>query len=219
MNVLKSIIFASVFAVIAVAGGNQVAHAATQANACKVGDQGLAMGNSGNITVSGTTATVKFRVNGTGCTTPVSVASWIRVTSEGINDQKLYAHKTNTFGPGLHSMTVEVPACMYQVDLIDGANYTATDGTANYQYQNGQFVDGGLRDFKKGGTGTCEKPVTPVTPVTPTTPATPVTPAATAPVVTSVPSTGAGDILMGTTGLSTSVGLAYNLIRRKKLLS
>lgn len=108
---------------------------------------------------------------------------------------------------------------VYQVDLIDGANYTATDGTANYQYQNGQFVDGGLRDFKKGGTGTCEKPVTPVTPVTPTTPATPVTPAATAPVVTSVPSTGAGDILMGTTGLSTSVGLAYNLIRRKKLLS
>lgn len=56
------------FAVIAVAGGNQVAHAATQANACKVGDQGLAMGNSGNITVSVVQLLPLSFVNGTGCT-------------------------------------------------------------------------------------------------------------------------------------------------------
>lgn len=102
------------------------------------------------ISVSGDTATASFTVEGSNCMTPVTLASWKRVTAEGINDQVLYAHTTKTFAPGRHSLSVKLPVGMYQVDVVEGSNATAWDGTANYQYQNGKFVDGGLRDFLKG---------------------------------------------------------------------
>jgi len=174
-----------------------------------------------NITVTGNTATAKFTVEGTDCTTPVTLASWIRPTAEGINDQKLFKHSTATFGPGVHSLTVAVADCMYQVDVVKGSRATAADGTANYQYQNGKFVDGGLRDFKKGGTGVCKDEVKPpvVVPpvVTPPVVPTPTPSVATpsAPVVTSLPSTGTGDILAGVTGIGTSVTAAISFVKSR----
>lgn len=232
MNKFKAIVASIVVSTAALAAVAIPVSAATNANSdanstsnakCTVSDFGMAMGKSGNITVNGTTATVKFRVNGANCTTPVSVASWIRVTADGINDQKLYAHKTQTFGPGLNTMTIQVPNCMFQVDLVEGAKYTAADGTANYQFQNGKFVDGGLRDFIKGGSGTCEEKVVvvekPVIKTVTKTKTNTVTKTVAAP-VTAVPETGAdaGSMLASTMGLSTSTGLAFNLLKKRRLL-
>ena len=137
--------------------------------------------------------------------------------------------------------------CYFQADLLKGSNPKAPDGTANYAYQNGQILTNHpLVDFKFGGKEKCEDKEIPETcpynsamkkddpncfepcpynpamrkddkenckpPVTPT----PTTPTPTE--VKSLPSTGAGSILAGTMGLSTSAGLAVNYLRSRKQL-
>lgn len=225
MKSLKYIVASGIVSIAALAGlaGNVQAATVAPTNKCTVSDFGMAMGKSGNITVEGSKATVKYRVNGTNCTTPVTIAVWKRVTPTGISDQKLYTYLTQAaVQPGLHTATVNLPNCLYQVDVLESAKPTADDGTANYvKYDEAtkKFLPSPLRDFiKPEGTNVCTETAVPPVTVTPT-PTTP-TPVTTtkAPVASVMPSTGAGDVLMGTTGLSTSVGLAYNLIRRKKML-
>ena len=90
--------------------------------------------------------------------------------------------------------------------------------TVDYKLENGKWV-GPLRDFiKPDGTNVCTTEVVPPTTTPPVTPAPQPQPVSSTPVAPVIPNTGAGDVLMGTTGLSTSVGLAYNLIRRRKLV-
>ena len=165
------------------------------------------------IAIKGSVATATFTVKGTGCTTPVTLASWKAVAPNGerLNEQKLYSHTTATFKPGVHTISVNFyPSCYWQVDLIQGANATAADGTANYDYQNGQIIDGGLRNFKQGGSTTCA--VTPPTPVTPVTPTTIVT-------ASKLPDTGASVFSLIATGLGVSMvaGLAYQLYQKRSL--
>lgn len=155
MNIFKSAVIVAAIVVAGVVGVVATNPVSAAGNECTVKGT-WAFGK--NISVNGNTATAKFTVDGKDCTTPVTFASWIRVTAEGINDQKLYKYTTKTFGPGVHTLSVALPECMWQVDVVEGASPTAADGTANYQYQNGKFVDGGLRDFLKGGAGTCEDP-------------------------------------------------------------
>lgn len=221
MNIFKSIIAASAVAVVVAISGTGSANAAT-ANKCTVADFGMAMGNSGNISVKGNVATVTFRVKGTDCSTPVTIASWKRVTPTGIKDQVLYTSVTGSYRPGLHTQTISLPDCLWQVDLLEGSKATADDGTADYvKFDGTKFLPSPLRDFMKpAGTNVCvDKPPVVVPPVVTPPVVTPPAPVVTTQtVVKSIPSTGAGDILAGTTGLSTSVGLAYNLIRRKKLM-
>lgn len=228
-KIMKAMMISGVVAGASVIGMVSQANAATQTS-CSVVP--VELGSWGKaITIKGDTATATFTVKGENCTTPVTLAAWERMTLEGINDQKLFAYETKTFGPGKHSLSVKVPACYNQIDVVQGARATAADGTANYQFQDGKFVDGGLRDFLKAGNKVCEDkpPVTPeppvVTPKPPVTPQPPVvTPVATpvaetksAP-VEALPSTGAGSIIAGTMGLSSTAGFAYNYLnsRRKK---
>lgn len=206
---MKSFKYIVASAVVAVVAAVSMTNDAQATNACTVADYGMAMGKSGNITVSGTTATVKFRVNGTNCTTPVTIAVWKRVSPEGIRDQKFFNSVTYpAVAPGVYTKTITIPDCLYQVDVLEGAQAKAADGTADYVKWDGTKWTGPLRDFvKPAGTNVCvDKPIE--TPQS-TTKGSP---------VAVVPNTGAGDILAGTAGLSTSVGLAYNLIRRKKLM-
>ncbi len=225
MSKVLNIVLGSVASIVLFMGATSSASAATAATKCTV--EAAKLGSwSKAFTISKDTATVKFKVNGTNCTTPVTLASWERPTLEGINDQKLYKYTTATFGPGEHTLSVPVPACYFQADLIEGANATAADGTANYQYQNGKFVDGGLRDFIKAGNTECKVVVVPPKPVeppvvVPTPTPQPVTPAVvTTTEVKSLPSTGsdAASVVAGTMGLSTSTGLAYNLFRKRKFI-
>ena len=214
----KNIVLGSLTSVLLLASSS-AAVGATSINKCTVTQAPLGSWGK-NITVDGNKATVEFTVEGTDCTTPVTVAAWGRPTSEGINDQILTEYSTATVEPGTWTMDVTVPDCMWQVDLLESAKATAPDGTANYDYQNGKIVDGGLRDFLKGGEGACELVTKPPVVIPPKPTPAPTTPTASTPVtVTALPSTGADptSILAGTTGLSASVGLAINLLKKRKI--
>jgi hypothetical protein len=211
MKKLNVLIAGAVVAASMVAAGAS-AQAATVNNKCSV--EAAKLGQWGNaIQVNGNQVSASFKVVGTNCTTPVTLAVWERPTAEGINDQVLNNYTTRTFGPGVHTLNATLPACMWQVDVVQGANPTAADGTANYQYQNGEFVDGGLRDFMKGGAGVCEdepeQPEEPETPVRPVAKPVGTTPEA-------LPVTGPGAIFAGAFGASTVAGVAHNIIQRKR---
>ncbi len=207
MKKLNVLIAGAVVAASMIATGAS-AQAATANNKCTV--EAAKLGQWGNaIQVNGNQVSASFKVVGTNCTTPVTLAVWERPTAEGINDQKLNNYTTRSFGPGVHTLSATLPACMWQVDVVQGANPTAADGTANYQYQNGKFVDGGLRDFMKGGAGVCEEPEEPEEPTVPTAKKVTTTPEA-------LPVTGPGAIFAGAFGASTFAGVAHNIIQRKK---
>lgn len=162
------------------------------------------------------TVTGKFKVDGTdvNCKKDVVFASWNSPTKTGypLKDQTLYKYSSGSFGKGVHTLTVKLPTCSYwQIDLLEGRQPTGDDGTADYGFMKAHMLD----------THTAGEPCKPVTPpvVTPpvTPPATPTTPA---PTVTALPSTGAdaASVLAGTTGLSTTAGLAINLFKKRKLV-
>lgn len=204
MNKLKLAIVGGLVAIATITSAPAASAASTgkcSVEAAKLGAWGKA------ISVSGDTVTASFKVVGTNCTTPVTLAVWERPTAEGINDQKLNNYTTKTFGPGVHTLSAKLPNCMWQADVVEGAKATAADGTANYQYQNGTFVDGGLRDFRKGGSGVC-------TATTPTTPVNPVTPEK--PLPETLPKTGAESVMANAFGLTAFAGVAHNITMRFK---
>lgn len=51
-----------------------------------------------------------------------------------LNNQYLYASKTHWYGPGVHTISVPVPNCAWQADLIKGmpANLAANGGTQKH---------------------------------------------------------------------------------------
>lgn len=221
MNKIKLIIAGTVAAATMATGTAVVNAQSNTANKCSA--KPAALGQWGKaFTVNGNKVTATFTVEGTNCTVPVNLAVWERPTAEGINDQVFNNYSQKTFGPGKHSLTATLPNCMWQADVVEGSNPKAADGTANYQYQNGKFVDGGLRDFLKGGYGICETPEKPEKPEKPQKPdepkkeipKTPVTPTE----VKELPNTGAGSILASTMGLSTTAGLAVRYYQSRRSL-
>jgi hypothetical protein len=221
---------------------NSVSASATASNKCDVVAKQLGhWGESFNVNSNKITAT--FEVSGQNCTTPVTLAIWKAPSANGqpINEQKLFGHTTNTFGPGVHTLTTTVPNCFWQADLLKGDKATAPDGTANYAYQNGQILKvHPLRDFKYGGQGKCEEPED-VCPnidgdqaevpeghevdgegncVVPEEPETPEEPKEETPEVkgeqtpTVLPETGAGAVAATFMGVSTSAGIAHAIVRR-----
>lgn len=180
------------------------------------------------------------------CKKAMTISVWNSPTPDGnnVDKQTLFSTKTAVFGKGTHSISTTIPpdGCYYQADLLKGDKATAPDGTANYAYQDGKILEvHPLHDATFGGTKKCEEkpPVTPpVTPKPPVKPETPVTPPVTklpnSPVLVvpaevapdeqksapseDLPSTGAGSIIAGTMGLSSSAGFAYSYAqsRRKK---
>lgn len=193
-----------------------------------------------SFTVSDSNIASTFTLKGAdNCKKAMTIAVWNSPTGDGttIDQQTLFGHKTGVFGKGTHTIGTKLNGdCFYQADLLRGDKPTAPDGGSNYAYQNGKILkEHQLVDFKFGGKKKCEeKPVTPKPPVTPEPPVvevpeTPVTPAPVTPVATppeeqksasveEMPSTGAGSIIAGTMGLSSTAGFAYNYVqsRRKK---
>ncbi len=126
-----------------------------------------------SISISGTTATGRFTVP-KGCPgTHVLMASYTApngTDGKPYAAQKLYASKRAKFGPGRHSLSVQLPNCYYQVDLARGTvlqNFRTTTYTASPNHI--------LLDAKHGGTQSCEKKPTPQPPA-PTKPQKPVKP-------------------------------------------
>jgi hypothetical protein len=239
MKVLNVIVGTAVAVATIVAINAGSANAAT--NKCVVEAKQLGQWGK-SFTVSGDKVTATFKVTGENCNTPVTLAVWTSEQANGhpLDTQKLFSHSTTTVGPGTHVLTSKLPNCFYQADLIQSDKPTAPDGGANYQYQNGQFVDGGLKDFKYGGTQKCEdKPEEPEEPkdvcpnidgkqaevpeghevdgegncVVPEDPKDPEVKGEQTPTV--LPETGAG--LIGTfAGVSASAGIAHAAVRRFK---
>lgn len=178
-----------------------------------------------SFTANKDTITAKFTLKGdANCEKVMTLAVWNAPSATGhpVNEQKLFDFKTAAFKRGANTITAKLPSnCFYQADLLKSGSPTAPDGTANYAYQNGKILTNHpLHDATFGGSQKCvEKPEEPVTPETPKTPETPVvTETKDGSPVESMPDTGAGSVIAGTAGLSTSVGLAYNLYRRRKLI-
>lgn len=130
----------------------------TQAAECSVGAVG-GDHTQKNIVVTGTTASVKFAVKGDAdCKQDVTFAAWEAPSKTGLplNEQKLYAFKSGTYGVGIHEVTVNLPVCetnknivrFYQADLLRGNNPTNVNGTADYAATG---ESGRLIDWKIGG--------------------------------------------------------------------
>lgn len=171
----------------------------------------LDLKNKGMV-LNGNKLDVKVKVTGDeSCTKTVSVATWkwYNETGTPLESQVLYKTATQTFGVGTHTISVEVPSCRWQADLVEGSRPTAADGTAHYKLA-GEPSDtmDRLLDFSFGYTlDVCKDDV--AQPTTPTTP--------TSTTVTRLPSTGSGNVVASTLAISTVTGLGYSLIRSRKL--
>jgi hypothetical protein len=148
-------------------------------------------------------ATGTFTVTGDDdCTQTVTLSAWQApdgVKGQPYSQQKLVSHVSGTFGPGTHNLSIQIPDCFYQLDMIPGANPTGPDGSA-------QYTVGSLIGSLHGGTQTCE--VTP--PQTP--PQTPETPAA----PTALPNTGVGSNVVVAGLFATVLGTAFAYLRRMR---
>jgi len=128
-----------------------------------------------SFTTSGSTATANFDISGgAGCNEAVTVAVW-RAPYGSTNfqpyaQQVLLSTKTANYNSGNNSVTVSLPDCDYQVDVLRGIAATGPDGTANYVYP--QIVD-----WLQAGNVTCEPPAAPTPkPTVVTTTKPPITP-------------------------------------------
>lgn len=229
----KLILALSAFAVLSIVGmlsqgSAQAATACTLEIVDGPSNNGIKVSADGKNVYS--TVVIKGDAN---CRKSFTLATWKLPNKRGLplTDQKFHTYSTATRGPGRFKITTTIPECYWQADLLGGTRPKSVNGDANYQWPQDQ-----LANYKLGGDKSCT--VTPVPTPTPTptpqptptpTPAptpqptpTPVTPAATTSTVStnvaSIPSTGAGSVLAGTLGLSTSTGLAYNLYQKRKLL-
>lgn len=159
------------------------------------------------------TVSASFKVSGNDCKEDVTLATW--EAPDGVHGlpysaQKLFSHVTGTFGTGTHTLTVKMPNCYFQIDLVRGNQATDSNGGPEYGTVSHIPMLGSLH----GGTQTCEQP--PVTPpVTP--PTTPVTPPKT-PVTTpaALPNTGTGsNILVAVLGAGV-LGTAFQYARQMR---
>ena len=130
----------------------------TNAAECSVGAVG-GDHTQKNITVNGTTASVKFAVKGDDdCKQDVTFAAWEAPSKTGLplNEQKLYNFTTGSYGVGIHEVSVQLPVCetdknivrFYQADLLRGTNPTNVNGSADYA-ATGESAR--LIDWKIGG--------------------------------------------------------------------
>lgn len=100
-------------------------------------------------------AYIAVTVHGKKCKMPVSVASWKAPSANGrpYSQQKFYAGNSRTLREGRHLMSVAVPPCFFQVDLIHGLD-PHPNGTTGPGYGPKLFIAGAI-----GGTKPCKQPV------------------------------------------------------------
>lgn len=202
-----------------IAAGSVVFANPAQATECKVEplNQGQltlwASDDESSNTVWYDDGTVETKVVVTGdedCEKSVSIGVWQWPTENGLplSSQVLYNSATETFGPGEHTMTIDVPECNFQVDVMEGTRATAADGTADYQGgdpsdpNSDRFID-----VAYGGNGVCfadEKSTE--TPVTP----------ASSQEITSLPNTGLAGSASAVTAsvISTITAAGYSIVRK-----
>jgi hypothetical protein len=178
------------------------------------------------------------------CSMQLSLASYKAplpyFTRQTAPQQVLFDSQTGTFTGGVHSLSVTLPACMYQVDFVHGAVLTTLGSTAGTDYEDR------LISADNGGTTSCSSATSTPTPTpTPTPTSTPTatphptvttptpsaptggvqavkttsTPAAVLGIATLTPGTGA-NLAIGTAAILVLLGLAFlglSRIRREEI--
>lgn len=236
LNAISVALITAVLSVVAYTGVAMAITPNTNTDACKIVPKNEItniLDTNKNFTYNTDgTVTAHFKVEGTdaNCKKDASLAVWSAPTGKQypLTDQKFYDGATLTnLGRGEYSLTADLPCGFWQIDLVEGPDPKGVNGTAYY----GEFLSADaahMLDTHFGNTvcneTVVEKPVEKVVTKTvtkevPVTKTKIVTNTVAAP-VSSVPNTGAdaGSMLASTMGLSTSTGLAYNLIRKRKLL-
>src|SRR5689334_9777328 len=131
MKISKLFLSLAAATVIAVSALGAKAYATSPAN-CTV--DGTPLGKWGStLTINDNEITSDFVVKGQNCTITMSLVTWKAPSANGqpLYEQKIYDYKTETFGPGNHSLTVFLPDCYYQADLMVGtkADWAEADNT------------------------------------------------------------------------------------------
>lgn len=155
---IQKLLLAAAFAVMPVLALTTTAAAQDNQTAeeCSVGALG-GDHTQKNISVSGTTASVKFAVKGDeGCTQAVTFASFIAPNLKGLplSEQVLHDFVTATYPVGIHEVSVKLPVCdntnnqvhFFQADLLRGSSPTTALGTVDFATEPGRLID-----WKHGG--------------------------------------------------------------------
>jgi hypothetical protein len=106
------------------------------------------------FTIAGDTTYIDVKVTGTNCALPVTLAAWEApngTDGKPYSEQKLVSHVTKTFKEGTHRMSIKLPNCFYQIDLVRGTNPYGTNNTGAYPKER---MIGSIH----GGTKECETP-------------------------------------------------------------
>lgn len=77
-------------------------------------------------------------------------------SAETANQQRVFEAETGVFGPGEHSLEVNVPGCFFQIDFVRGRPLMRL-GPGN---SNNFYGDRGI-DADNGGSGACQAPANP----------------------------------------------------------
>ncbi len=221
---LKSLVIAGVFmaavAAPVVVGTNVLA---ANNNACTaeaaVPSIGTRIEPNHKFTRVGNRVYIKVVVKGgKNCEKAVTLESWKApngTDGKPYKQQTLYRFKTLTgLKPGEYRVSVQLPNCFYQVDLIHGTKTMGASSDADIKFDADRVI-GSVH----GGNQACVNvPDTPDEPEVPEIPATPTTPLAST-TTTSLTKTGPGAIVAGIfTGVS-SLGTAAHYFVRRKLMN
>ena len=187
--------------------------AATACDAVSIGTKNTATGAGSRFVLNNDgTVSATFKVEGDStCKMAVSLASWQApdaLKGRPYDQQKLFAHMSGTYGVGTYTLTVKLPTCYYQVDLVRGTSPTGPNGSPVYD-------DALMMGSLHGGTKTCvdTPPTTP--PTTPETPQAPVQPQVLAAATPeALPNTGAGSTAAIAAVLAAIAGAGYSYMRR-----
>lgn len=84
----------------------------------------------GSVTVSGNTATGRFTIPQYCPSQTVSLVSYSSPSANGkpYSSQKEYKSQITQVGPGTHSLSVAIPSCYYQIDLVKGSPMNFSGG-------------------------------------------------------------------------------------------
>lgn len=217
-TLLAGVIMAGIAAPLTLGGSALAANGSCtlEAERPNIGEQ---IAENRKFTKKGDRVYIKVVVKGTNCAKTVTLESWKAPNATDgrpFKEQVLFRHKTETFGAGSHLMSVQLPNCFYQVDLIRGSKTMGANGEIKFDSDRMiGSVHGGNKVCTVSTPDTPEEPEEPETPVTPPT----TTTTTTSSKATSLPKTGPGSIVAGIFGGISALGTAAHYVVRRKLMN
>lgn len=178
---------------------------AAECTVTAVGAKNTAGNVDSRFTLNGDgTVSATFEVKGDdACKQSVVLASWQAPDGDKgrpYDQQKLYKYVSGTFPTGKHTLTVQLPDCYYQVDLVRGTAPTGPNDSPLYE-------KGRMLGSLHGGTKVCEQPKKTETLSAATTQPTPAT----------MPTTGPANVLGIFAGTSAFGAAAHHVVMKRRV--